>query len=98
MERGVIISPYFTFDGRTLNFPRLVGIEKEYLRHYMLYWDKIEYPNNNQLHIISPPADQLLIYAGVMQRTNINLRDFSGNIGTAYLLAQSIATRQLNEE
>jgi hypothetical protein len=97
MERGVIISPYFTFDGQSLHFPGLAGIEKEHLRHYLLYWDKIEYPNNNLIHIASSSEDQFLIDAGIMQRTNINLGGFSGNIGTAYILAQSIATRQLNE-
>ncbi len=97
MDRGVIICPYFTFDGRSLHFPGLVGIEPEHLRHYLLYWDRIEYPNNNFIHIGSSPDVQSLIDAGVLQRTNISLPSFSGNIGTAYVLCQAIAARQLNE-
>lgn len=97
MERGVIISPYFTFDGQSLHFPGLVGIEPEHLRHYLLYWDKIEYPNNNFVHVGSSPDEQFLMDAGVLQRTNINLSGFSGNVGMAYLLCQAIAARQLNE-
>ncbi len=96
MERGVIISPYFTFDGRSLHFPGLVGIEPAHLRHYLLYWDRIEYPNNSLIHIGSSPDVQSLIDAGVMQRTNIILPNFAGNIGIAYVLCQAIAARQLN--
>jgi len=98
MSRGVVIAPSFTFDGRTLHFPGLVGIEPSNLKHYLLYWDKIEYPNNNIIHIGTNADEQFLINAGVLSRSNISLQGFSGNIGYAYILAQSIAFQQRTEQ
>lgn len=97
MERGVIISPYFTFDGRSLHFPRRVGIEPDDLRHYLLYWDKIEYPNNNFIRVKTTPDEQFLIEAGVLQRTDIRLQNYSGDFSIAYLFCQALAARKLNE-
>jgi hypothetical protein len=81
MNRGVVIVPSFTFDGRKLHFPELVGIEPLSLKHYLLYWDKIEYPNNNIIHIQSNADEQFLIDAAVLSRSNITVKGFSGNIG-----------------
>lgn len=98
MDRGVVVSPYFTFDGSSLHFPGLVGIEPANLKHYLLYWDKVEFPNNNMIHIADAPEFELLYQENVLQRTNINLSGFNGNIGFAYLIAQAEAIRQLNEK
>lgn len=97
MDRGVVVSPYFTFDGSSLHFPGLVGIEPLYLKHYILYWDKVEFPNNNMIHIGDAPEFEYLYSEGVLQRTNVNLSGFSGNVGFAYLIAQAEAIRKLND-
>jgi hypothetical protein len=98
MERGLVVTPAFTFDGNTLNFPGLVGIESTDLKHYLLYWDKIEYPNNNIIHIGTSADEQFLIDAGVLTRPTIMLQGFSGNIGYAYILAQDLAFQKRNQE
>jgi len=98
MERGVIITPNFTFDGRSLHFPGLVGIEQTSLRHYLLYWDKIEYPNNNIIHIATSPDEQFLIEKGVLSRTDFTFSGFSGNIGFAYLYMQAAALEIKNQK
>jgi hypothetical protein len=95
MKRGVVVSPYFTFDGTTLHFPGTVGIEPEHLRHYLLYWDKIEFPNNNIINIGSSPDVDYLEQCGMLQRTRVTLSKFSGNIGFAYVQSQAIAAREL---
>lgn len=97
MERGVIISPYFTYDGHSLHFPGLVGIEPHHLRHYLLYWDKIEYPNNRFIHIASSPEIVALEQAGLLQRTVVELPSFSGDIGSAYIISQAVAAQKLNQ-
>lgn len=98
MERGVIISPHFTFDGSSLHFPGLAGIEPINLKHYLLYWDKVDFPNNNMIHIADSPEFELLYQENVFQRTNVTFNSFSGNLGDAYLLAQAEAIRVLNEK
>lgn len=97
MDRGVVVSPYFTFDGKSLHFPGLVGIESTNLKHYLLYWDKVEFPNNNMIHIGDAPEFEFLYQENVLQRTSVNISGYSGNIGDAYLIAQAVAVRELND-
>ena len=94
-SRGIVVTPKFTVSGTSLHFPGLVGIAPDDLRFYLLYWDKIDYPNNNLIHIASSPNDQFLIDAGVMTRTNIAV-NASGGMETLYVSAQLDALRQLN--
>ena len=97
MDRGVVVSPYFTFDGKLLHFPGLVGIEPTNLKHYLLYWDKVEFPNNNMFHIGDAPEFDFLYQENVLQRTNVNINGFSGNMGDVYLIAQATAVKELND-
>lgn len=98
MDRGIVITPSFTFDGSTLHFPGLVGIEPINLKHYLLYWDKIEYPNNNIIHIGTSPDEQFLIDTGILTRSNITFSGFNINVGQAYILAQIIAFQKKSEQ
>lgn len=97
-NRGVVIAPKFTFDGRSLRFPGLAGIETEDLKYYLLYWDKIEHPDNNLISIGTSPDEQFLIDSALLTRTNISLKSFSGNIGFGYVLAQTMAFQQKNQQ
>lgn len=94
-SRGIVVTPKFTVSGTSLHFPGLVGIAPDDLRFYLLYWDKIDYPNNNLIHIASSPDDQFLIDAGVMTRTDITVNQ-SGSMEILYVSAQLEAVRQLN--
>jgi hypothetical protein len=96
-SRGVVIAPKFTFDGRTLHFPGLVGIDGISLRQYLVYWDKIEYPQNNLIHIGNSPDIDFLIDAGVLTRTMIRFGVFSGDLGAGYVLAQIQALKIKND-
>ncbi len=96
-SRGVVIAPKFTFDGRTLHFPGLVGIDGISLRQYLVYWDKIEYPQNNLIHIANSPDIDFLVDTGVLTRTMIRFGGFSGDIGAGYVLAQIQALKIKND-
>jgi hypothetical protein len=96
-QRGVVIAPKFLFDGRSLKFPGLVGIEPISLRQYLVYWDKIEYPQNNIIHIGNSPDIQFLVDADIMTRSDIRISG-SGNIGFAYILAQVHALKIKNQQ
>lgn len=94
-SRGIVVTPRFTVKGTSLHFPDLVGIAPDDLRFYLLYWDKIDYPNNNIIHVASSLDDHFLIDAEVMTRTNIAI-NLSGRMETLYVSAQLEALRQLN--
>lgn len=94
-SRGIVVTPRFTVSGTSLQFPGLVGIEPDDLRFYLLYWDRIDYPNNNVIHIASSLDDQFLVDAEIMTRTNIAI-SVSGGMEALYVFAQLEALRELN--
>jgi hypothetical protein len=95
-EKGIVVSPPFT----ALPFGGVqFGGEPDplELRKYLLYWDKIDYPDNNIISISSPDIDYLQS-TGVLNRSLIR---FSGHIqikdGSLFLAAQTVAFN-LNEK
>jgi hypothetical protein len=94
LEKGIIISPDFSFDGRTLE---MRGLSGQTLRQCLLYWDNIEFPTSNIINIGTSPDLQFLIDEGVLQRTDIRLEDFSGNIGYGVIRTQIEALKRMNE-
>ena len=52
LEKGIIISPDFSFDGRTLE---MRGLSGQTLRQCLLYWDHIEFPTSNIINIGTSP-------------------------------------------
>lgn len=67
------------------------------LRKYLMYWDEIDYPTNNFIHISSHDMDYLE-NAKFLKRTRIN---FSGTVnsgkGEFFVAAQEAALRQNQE-
>lgn len=94
-ERGLVVAPRFVWDGQTLSFPGLVGLEPSDLRRYVLYWDRLDFPDNNLISIASSPDVEYLASVGVLRRTRVVVRQ-SGNLGTLYVLAQFAAFEQLS--
>lgn len=66
--RGIVISPEYKIleDGYLKIGP---GLDSEKLRQYVLYWDKIDFPNNNLFSFSGTPEVDFLIQEGIMQRT-----------------------------
>jgi len=85
-ERGIVITPNFRVDGETLFFHK-TDIDAFSLRQYLLYWDKIDFPDNNLISIGSSPDIQFLIDAGILTRTMVRFR---GSIdgASAYIYSQ----------
>lgn len=89
MKRGIVITPRFGFDGRTLS---LNGFDPVSIRQYLLYWDKIDWPDNNIISFGDGGAEfGLLISEGVMERTRVHFPSFDGNAGYALLGMQLAA-------
>lgn len=97
MKRGVVITPEFTFDGRTVSLSG--GFDPIALRQYLLYWDKIDWPDNNIISIGDEHPDfEFLKQAGVLERTMVRFNSFSGNAGYAMLQMQVAALEKRSSE
>ena len=96
-SRGIVIVPRFTYDGSSLVFPGIVGIEPTDLRYFLLYWDKLDFPQNNIIHIANSPDIQFLIEEGVLTRSQVRVSGGSANLEAGYVAAQFEVFRQKNE-
>lgn len=77
--RGIVISPGFKSTGPDSFSVNTVGIDG-ILRHCLLYWDRIEWPQNNLFAIGGSPDAAVLESAGILQRHRINFSgQFSGD-------------------
>lgn len=69
--RGIIADCRFSGDSRSLSIS--TGIDPMRLRQYLLYWDKIDYPINNIIHIGFTPEEEYLQDIGVLQRSQFQI-------------------------
>jgi hypothetical protein len=87
-KRGIVISPPFVVLP-TGGISCGGGPSSAELRKYLLYWDQMDYPDNNIVSIGADSDMQFLISVGVAARTRVQ---FSGPIssgnGEFFLLAQ----------
>lgn len=90
-NRGIVLSS-FTFDGRNLAVSG--GISPVNLRHALLYWDKIDFPNNNIIGTGLSEEMELLAEQGIAKRTMVAFDSFAGNPGIAMSIMQAIAFEQ----
>jgi hypothetical protein len=90
-KRGIIITSPFTFDGKALTAP-YSGIEPVFLRQCLLFWDRIDWPDNNIISLGTvTPEIQFLIESKIMIRTRVSISGTIGNIGHALLIMQEAA-------
>jgi hypothetical protein len=84
-QRGIVIAPGFKSLGPTA-FAFEAAEIPPMLRHCLLYWDRIEWPNNNIMSTGDGPDTDYLISAGVLHRMPVQFGGFSGDFTP--LLAQ----------
>lgn len=97
MERGIIITPnYKVLDGGGLQLSG--GIEAVNLRKYLLFWDKIDYPVNNMIHIGGGPDIDFLIQEGIAKSTEVRFQRMQAHEnGLLFLASQMVAFEQNNK-
>lgn len=97
-KRGIVISPPFEVlpEG---GIRCGGGPSQEDIRKYLLYWDEIDYPDNNFVSIGADPDIQFLISSGVATRTRVQFQGsmLSGN-GEFFLMAQQAAFEKHDNE
>lgn len=95
--RGIIISPPFAMEGNSF---KLISsnIEPIKLRQYLLYWDKIDFPDNNLISIGSSQEMEYLESVGVMDRSKVIFNSWNGqNIGYAFAEMQTSVLEERNK-
>ncbi|MCD4743028.1 MAG: DUF6236 family protein, partial [Desulfobacteraceae bacterium] len=96
-NRGIIITPPFEFDGKMLSTTG--PIDDISIRQYLLYWDKIDWPDNNIISFGGETPELLFLKeVGVIDRTRVQFSNFSGNIGYSLLLMQDAALHIRNKQ
>jgi len=103
MDRGIIITPNYSVinNGHGINISR--GVDPTQLRNYLLFWDKIDYPVNNMIHVAGGNDIDFLIQEGVAQSTEIKFKELRGDQNGIIFLATQMAayeehSRNVNEE
>jgi hypothetical protein len=96
-ERGVILGPDTEINVAT-NKVHMITSEPNagLLRHALLYWDKIDFPQNNIIRVESRDIE-FLKQVGVAQTTQIRM-SMGGEMAALYVAAQFAAFRHLNKE
>jgi Family of unknown function (DUF6236) len=95
--RGLVVAPRFEWDGVFLKFPGNSGPDAADLRRYLLYWDRIDFPDNNLISIRSSPDIEFLVGAGIMTRTRVQFNS-SPDIRLDFIRAQFEAFKRLNTQ
>jgi hypothetical protein len=93
-ERGLVISCPIKISGTALQVASS-NLDLQELRFSLLFWDKLDYPTNNLIHIDLDPEGQFLESAGVLKRTNIRVTG-SGDMASGFLNAHVAAFRNLD--
>lgn len=90
--RGIVAG--IEYGGSANNLQIYGGLDPEKLRQYILYWDKIDYPNNNIIGYELTPDEEFLLKCGVLERTMCN---FSGTVSIGADLLLDIQLAVFNE-
>lgn len=95
MERGIIITPnYKVLDGGGLQLAG--GVEAVNLRKYLLFWDKIDYPVNNMIHVDGGSDINFLIQEGFATSTEIRFQRMEAHENGLLFLASQMAAFEQN--
>lgn len=87
--RGIIAG--IEYGGSVNNLEIYGGLDPQKLRQYLLYWDKIDYPDNNIMSYKLTPDEEFLMKCGILERT---MCIFSGavSLGADTMIAVQMAT------
>ncbi|KNZ40570.1 DUF6236 family protein [Acetobacterium bakii] len=94
--RGIIISPQFKMEGDVFTLISS-NIDPIKLRQYLLYWDKIDFPDNNIVSIGGSPEIDYLESQDILSRSKVTFGSWQGNIGYAFAQMQSAVLQEKNK-
>lgn len=93
--RGIVISPIKIIGRNSMLIDG--GINPEKLKQYLLYWDKIDFPQSNIIGFGNSPEIEYLKEIGVLKQSRIGI-DSSGEMTELYVKSQLKALELNNEK
>jgi|TARA_R110001583_G_C5634157_1_gene407318 hypothetical protein len=98
MERGIIITPNYSILNNGHGLQTNGSVEPVNIRKYLLFWDKIDYPTNNMIHIGGGQDVDFLIQEGIAKSTRVTFRELRGDQnGMLPLITQMAAYDENNK-
>lgn len=91
------MSPEIVIRGKNEMLVKNSDIAPVKLRQYLLYWDQIDFPENNAINFGGSPEIDFLQNAGVLKRSKINL-NLNGEMVGLFLKSQTEAFKLNNEK
>jgi Family of unknown function (DUF6236) len=83
--RGIVISPVKITGKNSMSVNGSIDPLK--LRQYLLYWDKIDFPQSNVIRFGETPEIKYLKDAGILKQTNVGIH-LNGELTELYLKSQ----------
>lgn len=92
-QRGLVISAPAQIAGKHVNLSGRLDTQE--LRFSLLFWDKLDMPTNNLIHIEGGPEVEFLQSAGILRRTGIDVEG-GGDMSAILPLIHWAAYRQID--
>ena len=98
-ERGLVVSCPITISKYGSHL-KTTWLEPQELRFSLLFWDKLDFPQNNAFRIVSGANEEFLQKAGVLSRTDVEISasHSSDQLGQIVASAHTAAFRLLDEK
>lgn len=94
-ERGLLISPPIEISGSSL-YVKSSNFDAQEMRSNLLFWDKLDWPDQRIIGFGSNPDVEYLMNEGVLQRTRVDFHG-GGDMVQLFRMAHMTAFRALNE-
>ncbi|HEY9213616.1 MAG TPA: DUF6236 family protein [Ancylobacter sp.] len=94
--RGLVVSPPIEVGGQSLTI-KSSNLDPQELRSNLLFWDKLDFPEQNLFHFGLSPDAEFLVSAGVLQRTRIHFSG-GGEMGDIFRSLHVAAYTALDEK
>jgi hypothetical protein len=98
MERGIVITPNYKILNNGGGIQLAGGVDPINLRNYLLFWDKIDYPVNNMIHVGGGPDIDFLIQEGIAKSTEIRFQKMEAHENGLLFIASQMAAYDQNNK
>ena len=97
VKRGIVITPDYKITNNGYGLQINGGVEAVNLRKYLLFWDIIDYPVNNMIHISGGQDIDFLVSEGIAKTSEIRFQKMEAHEnGLLFLASQMVAFEQNN--